>query len=326
MNGDLSATAVVFESQGKVNTWDIELPEPGDDGVLIENVYTGISVGTESWILRGERTEGSGFPCIPGYQQTGIVAHVGSRVDSVRVGDRVNAPCTSLNPGINAAWGGHVSRSVVDHRRVVKIPDGVSLKAASLAKLFAVGYRGVLQTDIEKAELVAVVGLGMVGQGYAQIARHRGAHVFGTDLAPNRVELGGKHSCAFVAVGSDLMEAVREADPGGADVVVEATGKAELIDWCIEMVGEGGRVVWQGWYPGRVSFDFGPAHEKRVTMVFPCFMEGEDVVLDMMESGELAVEPLITHVFDAQDAAKAYELMLGDPNEFLGITLKWREE
>jgi len=323
---DLRATAVVFEGPRKVSLREIELPEPGEADVIIENVYTGISVGTEGWILRGERPVDTGFPCVPGYQQTGIISYVGPNVEGIRVGDRVNCLNTRLPAGLSAGWGAHVSRSVSAGGAVVKVPDGVSLKAASLAKLFAVGYHGVEQTEIQEGDLVAVVGLGLIGQGYAQIARARGAKVVGADLAQTRIDLAREYSCDAAVLSAELEDAVREIKPEGADVVVETAGKTELIDWCVKLARHGAKIVWQGWYPGRVSFEFHPAHGKRVKMIFPCSYEGEDVVLDMLAKGRLAIEPLITAVYPASQAPKAYELMLGDPNQFLGVTIKWRDE
>ena len=323
---DLTATAVVFEEPRKVSLREIQLPAPGDEDVVIDNVYTGISVGTEGWILRGERPVDTGFPCVPGYQQSGIISYVGPKVQSLRVGDRVNCLSTRLPSDISAGWGGHVSRSVNAEKAVVKVPDGVSLKAASLAKLFAVGYHGVQQTELHKGDLVAVVGLGLIGQGYAQIARASGAQVVGADLAQTRIELAREYSCDAAVLSAELEDAVREIKPEGADVVVETAGKTELIDWCVKLARRGAKIVWQGWYPGRVSFDFHPAHGKRVKMIFPCSFEGEDVVLDMLAKGQLAIEPLITAVYPASQAPKAYELMLGDPNAFLGVTIKWRDE
>jgi len=323
---DLSATAIVFEGPREVKLREIQLPEPGEEDVIVENIYTGISVGTEGWILRGERPIDTRFPCVPGYQQSGIVSYAGPRVTGLAVGDRVNSPSTKLPPEVNCGWGGHVSRSVVSFRSAVKIPDGVSLKAASLAKLFAVGYHGVQQTQLAAGDLVAVVGLGLIGQGYAQVARARGAQVLGSDLAQIRIDMARTYSCDAAVLSAELEDAVREIKPDGADVVVETAGKTELIDWCVKLARQGAKIVWQGWYPGRVSFDFHPAHMKRVRMLFPCSYEGEDAVLDMMAKGQLAIEPLITAVFSASDAVRAYELMLSDPSDFLGITLRWRDE
>lgn len=323
---DLTSTAVVFESPRVATLREITLPEPGDEDIIIENVYTGISVGTEGWIFRGERPVDTRYPCVPGYQQSGIVAYVGPKVEGIRVGDRVNAPFTRLPAEVNPGWGGHVSRSVTNYRSAMKIPDEVSLKAASLAKLFAVGYHGVQQTDVQNGDLVALLGAGLIGQGYAQIARTRGAKVVCTDVAPMRLDVAREYSCDVAVMNGEMEDAVRDVKQDGADVVVDTTGKTELIDWCVSLARQGAKIVWQGWYPGRVSFDFHPAHGKRVKMIFPCSWEGEGVVLDMLAKKQITIDPLITAVFDASQAEDAYKLMLSDPQSFLGITLKWRDE
>ncbi len=324
---DLSATAVVFERPNEMKLRNIELPAPGDEDVVIDNVYTGVSVGTEGWILRGQRPEDTRFPCVPGYQQTGIISYVGSGVTGHQVGDRVNASGTRLAEGeCVACWGGHVSRSVTDYRGVVKIPDRVSLKAASMSKLFSVGYHGVQQSGLGKGDLVAVIGMGFIGQGFAQVARAKGATVIGGDLVDSRLALAGKYSCDTAVNGAELERAIKLISPEGADVTADTTGNTRLIDSCVRMVKPGGTVVWQGWYPGEVCFAFHPAHNKRVKMAFPCGWEGEEVVLDMLADGRLTIEPLISHTIDASDAEDAYALMSSSPSDFMGITLKWRDE
>jgi threonine dehydrogenase-like Zn-dependent dehydrogenase len=58
-------------------------------------------------------------------------------------------------------------------------------------------------------------------------------------------------------------------------------------------------------------------------MVFPCSLEGEAEVLRLLAEGKLVLEPLITHVFDADDAPKAWDMLLNRPQEALGVVLKW---
>lgn len=323
---DLSSIAVVFEAPRDVKLREIQLPEPGDEDIIIDNVYTGISVGAEGCVLCGDRPEEICFPCVPGYQQSGIVTYTGSKVSEFKIGDRVNSLRTKLPPDVHYGWGGHSSRSVTNARSAVKIPDKVSLKEASLAKLFAVGYHGVKQANIQEGDLVALIGLGVIGQGFAQIARARGAQVIGADVLHTRLELARTYSCDVAVLSNELANAIREIKSEGADVVVDTTGKTETIDACVRLVREGGKVVGQGWYPGRVSFDFHPAHTKRVRMMFPCAWEGEEIVLDMLAKRELTIEPLITHLYSAKEAPKAYQMILNSPQEFLGITLKWRDD
>ena len=193
--------------------------------------------------------------------------------------------------------------------------------------MFAVGYRGVKETGIKLDDLAVVMGLGVIGQGYAQLARLSGARVIGADIIPIRRELASLHSCDMMvdSVGQSLADAVFAEKLDGADIVAEVTGKTELIDEAVKIVRSQGKIVWQGWYPGNVSFYFHAAHRKRVTMVFPWSLEGEADVLRLLAENRLVVEPLITHVFDASDAPKAWDMLLNRPQEALGVVLKWRE-
>lgn len=321
----IKAKAVVFAEPREVEVWELDMPDPGPEDIVVRMIYSGISVGTEGWILRGERPEDSKFPCVPGYQQTGEVVEIGPEVKGIAVGDIVNLWSSRLPDAVNHGWGGHVEYSVQDYRSAVRVPQGLSLPVAALAKLFAVGYRGVLQTGVESGDLVAVIGQGIIGQGYAQLARLSGARVIGAEVLPMRRALAAKHSCDAVveATGEPLRKAVFAEKPGGADVVAETAGKTELMDHAVEVVKTFGKLVWQGWYPGRVSFQFHPAHTKRVTMVFPCSLEGEAEVLRLLAEGKLVLEPLITHILPAEDAPRAWDMLLNRADEALGVVLRW---
>jgi len=321
----IKSKAVVFVEPRRVEIWELNMPDPGPEDIVVRMIYSGISVGTEGWILRGERPEDTRFPCVPGYQQTGEVVEVGREVKGIAVGDVVNLWSSRLPEGVNYGWGAHVEHSVQNYKGAVKVPEGVPLPVAALAKLFCVGYRGVRQTGIGTDDLVAVIGLGLIGQGYAQIARLSGARVVGADIVPLRRELAALHSCDKVvdSAGKALADAVFAEKPDGADVAVEAAGKTELMDDAVKVVRPFGKLVWQGWYPGKVSFAFHPAHIKRVTMVFPCALEGEPEVLRLLAEKKLVLEPLITHVFDAADAPKAWDMLLNRPHETLGVVLRW---
>ncbi len=121
----------------------------------------------------------------------------------------------------------------------------------------------------------------------------------------------------------DLVAEVQRHFPGGADVVVEASGFAENLPMCLEMVREPGRILLQGWYPGDVSFNFQRAHHKRVTVHFPCYLEGEDVVLTMIEREQLHIEPLITHILPSYQAPEAFRLVVEEPESIMGMLLDW---
>jgi threonine dehydrogenase-like Zn-dependent dehydrogenase len=149
--------------------------------------------------------------------------------------------------------------------------------------------------------------------------------VIASDKAPLRVELSRLYAAhaAFDASHVDFAAMVRDRCPQGADVVVEATGLAENIPACIDMVREQGRILLQGWYPGEICINFHQAHLKRVTVLFPCYLEDEEVVLTMVEREKLHIKPLITHILPASHAPEAYRLILEHPDKTMGMLLDW---
>ena len=73
---------------------------------------------------------------------------------------------------------------------VVPVPDGVSLEHACFTTLGSIALHAVSTANIGLGETVAVIGLGLVGQLVAQLARLQGGTVVGIDLKQERIELG----------------------------------------------------------------------------------------------------------------------------------------
>jgi len=323
----LKTNAAVVTAPGKVEFREIAIPDPGPGDLLVDVVYSGISMGTERWWFTGQRPDFP-HPNIIGYQNVGYVARVGAEVSGGwRVGDRVALGTSRLEPPV-AGTGAHVGRAVDTASKAVKIPDGVPLKDAAIHWLFAVGWRGVNMCAVQSGDLVVCIGLGVIGQGFCQIARLRGAMVIGADLLDDRCELARRYSCDEVVNPGreDLKAAVRARAPEGADIAVEAIGRTELIDQCVDLVRPLGKIVWQGWYPGEARFKFHPAHGKRVTMYFPCYLDGQQEVLRLTAAGHLHVGPFVSRVLPADRCAEAYRIMVEEPQTVMTMALQWREE
>jgi len=319
--------AVVVYGVNDVRVVEIPIPELTPEDVRVKVRYTGISVGTERWLVTGQRPDAP-YPIITGYQNCGVVEAVGAKVKNVQVGDRVSVGTTRVLPPINPGWAGHVGVAVANAGAVVPIPDRVSFEEAALERLAAVGLRGARMANIRANENVVIIGQGMIGHLLGQIARSWDAFVIASDRLPYRVELARQHS-ADIAVWverEDLTAIVQQNFPRGADLVVEATGYAENIPLCLDLVREQGRILLQGWYPGDVCFNFHRAHHKRVTVYFPCYLEGEDVVLNMIERGKLRIKPLITHILPASLAPEAFRMIVEEPSRIMGMILDWEED
>lgn len=332
----MKAPAVVFPEPGRVEIWNMEVPELGPEEVRVRTAFSGISQGTERWALTGryghfDEDYSAYYPCSPGYQAAGVVEAVGPSVSDLAAGDHVFVPGTRfLHPDLKypgPCTASHSGMLVASRSAVTRVAPEVDLAAAALYHMAGVSRHGVRLAGVKPGELVAVIGLGMIGQMTAQAAKRAGARVLATDLIALRVEAAAKYSAdrALDANAERLEDAVRAVAPDGADVVVDTTGDHRIIDRCLGLIRREGRILLQGYYPAPICFDFHPTHIMRPTVVFPCGWDDEynDKLAADLASGELAIGPLITHRIPFDEAPSAYRLVLEHPEQSLGMVLSW---
>ena len=175
-----------------------------------------------------------------GYSSAGWVVEVGDCVSEYRVGDRL--ACAG------AGYANHADYNYVPRNLTARIPEGVSLEAASFATVGAVALQGVRQAVPTLGESVGVLGLGLVGQLTVQLLRANGCRVFGFDPDPARAKLAIELG-AHAAVSADAEAAGDRFTRGrGLDAVIVAasTASAGPLEQAGEMSRLRGRVVVVG--------------------------------------------------------------------------------
>lgn len=321
----MKARAIVFPRQDEVEIGWHHLPELRPNEMLVRTEFSGVSQGTEIWAFTGRRPEIK-FPTVPGYQAVGIVEAIGREVTQFQVGQRVKFKSCRLPDNYPPTWmGAHASHSVVSE--ATPVPDGVDPVEAALASLPAVCYRGINMLNIRIGDLVVVTGQGLIGQGSAQLARLRGATVIATDINPMRLELSRKYSSdiAINPKDRDPAQVIRTIKPGGADVVIETTGRSDMFAECINMLRWEGQLLLQGWYPQPITFDFHTIHMKKPTIAVTC---GHDIggiatVLDLMRQDKINFRELITHLVPVSEAPRIYPQMASGSPDILGVVFDW---
>jgi 2-desacetyl-2-hydroxyethyl bacteriochlorophyllide A dehydrogenase len=334
----MKAPAVVFVEPRRMELREMVLPEVGPSQIGIKTVFSGISQGTERWALTGrynhfDENVPEFYPCSPGYQAAGVVDVVGAEVEGFAVGDHAFTMGTHFDDADHKYAGpmqaSHSGYLVVDAASAWKVAPEVDLAGASLFHMAGVSRSGVRITKIEPGDLVALIGLGMIGQMSAQAARRAGARVIATDLIPERCQAAATYSADRVVDGTtqSLEDAVREEKPDGADVVIDTTGISAMYDRCRDLIRHEGKIMMQGYYADPITIEFHPTHLTRASVTFPCGWDDEfnDELADDMATGTIAIEPLITHRIAYTDAAEAYEMVLDHPERSLGMVLDWSE-
>src|ERR1700756_1894544 len=127
-----------------------------------------------------------------GYSGAGIVGEIHGSVSDIQVGDRV---------AYGGEGAGHAESIVTGRNLVAKIPDGVSFDHAAFATLGAIALNAIRTAQLGVGDRVAIIGLGLVGQLTAQLARAQGAQVMAIDLRPARVRLAIESGADFGLAG-----------------------------------------------------------------------------------------------------------------------------
>src|SRR5271166_3708015 len=131
-------------------------------------------------------------PQSPGYSSAGTVLAVGEGVTDLQPGDRV--ACAG------AGFAVHAEIACVPRLLVARIParalgvsgsgtDEVPFDEAAFATLGAVALHGIRNAEAKLGDLVAVIGLGLLGQLTVQLLKAAGCRVLGIDLDLVRADL-----------------------------------------------------------------------------------------------------------------------------------------
>ncbi|WP_328615016.1 quinone oxidoreductase [Amycolatopsis sp. NBC_00355] len=162
------------------------------------------------------------LPFVPGLEGAGTVAEVGPDVAGFAVGDRV-------------AWqgslGSYAARKVLPASIAVKVPEGVSLETAAATMLQGVTAHYLVASTFEVKpghDVLVHAAAGGVGLLLVQLAKARGARVFGTVSTDEKAELArGAGADEVIRYDrEDFATRVRELTDGeGVDVVYDGVGK-----------------------------------------------------------------------------------------------------
>jgi NADPH2:quinone reductase len=187
------------------------------------------------------------LPFIPGSEFAGEVVEVAEGVTAVAVGDRVFG---------SVFIGAFADEVVVSASSLARIPDTVDdVTAAAFGVAYRTAYH-VLRSvaELEPGDELVVLGAGGgVGTAAVQLGALLGATV--TAVASSDEKLEVAKACGATRLinhrAGDLRQALRDALPGGAEVVVDPVG-GDLSEPALRAVHWGGRFVTVGFASGTI--------------------------------------------------------------------------
>jgi 3-hydroxyethyl bacteriochlorophyllide a dehydrogenase len=313
---EMDALAVVLEAPERLALSRVGLTPPGEDDVVVDIAWSGISTGTEKllWTGRMPAFPGMGYPLVPGYESVGRVREAGAR-SGHSPGELVFVPGAKCYGDIRGLFGGAASRVVVPGSRVFAVDAALGERAVLLA-LAATGHHALAAgADLRSApQAELIVGHGVLGRLIARLAVAAG----GSPVVWERDDVR--------AGGADGYRVVRPEDDPRRDyrVIVDVSGDANILDDLVARLAPGGEIVLAGFYSQRLTFAFPPAFMREARLRAAAEWKREDMlaVKALVESGALSLDALITHREQAADAERAYRTAFGDA-ACLKMILDW---
>jgi predicted dehydrogenase/threonine dehydrogenase-like Zn-dependent dehydrogenase len=233
---------------GKITLNEVPAPACKAGGVLVRNVASLISVGTEKLMIEmGQKSllgkakarpdlvrqawakaKKEGFlsvykeamnrldePIPLGYSAAGVVLEVGTGVQGFMPGDRVAVA--------GVGYASHAETVWVPENLCLPLPERVDFAAGAFLMLGGIALHGVREAGLTLGEKAVVIGLGLLGLLSVQLLRAQGCRVIGVDLDRGKGELAKTLGADLSLVpGEDDVEAAVDNLTGGcgADAII----------------------------------------------------------------------------------------------------------
>jgi 2-desacetyl-2-hydroxyethyl bacteriochlorophyllide A dehydrogenase len=326
--------------------------------MLVRNLFSGIC-GTDRHVYHtghwvSKEKDSLNYPAILGHEGSAEIVELGEGVhydgagQSIKVGDMVayrdilecgtcrfclqgltnicsNMIPSALKPGTFSEYFTYPSRLFV---RV----DGITPLQGSLIEPGGVALHGSRRGEVKIGDTVLIIGAGPISLMRLQFVRYQGAtQIIVSEPSEKRRALAKKLGADVVLnpLTDNVVEEVRSrTSTYGADVVFEDSGRPESVLLAVEAARPRANIVLTGIGNEPLTIDYVP----RVMLLemslmgscaysmWPGRSHDYVVVADMIRSGQLQVDDILTKSFPLEDFQQAFDLA-DDPEAALKVTI-----
>ena len=322
----------VYYSNHDVRIQEAPIPQIGDDEALLKVMASGIC-GSD--VIEWYRVPKA--PIVLGHEAAGVIDKVGSKVKSLKVGDRVfvshHVPCnecrycqrgnhtachtlhtTNYYPGAFSQYV-RVPKINID-LGIYKLPDDMSFEEATFIEPLACVSRGQRLANLQKDDTVLIIGGGIAGILHLQLARFKGIkNIVVTDINPFRLELAKKFGATKVLNAKEnLPQKLKEVNDGRlADQVIVCTGATSAAISALDDVENGGTILFFAVPDPTVKLPV-PINQfwrNEITMRTSYGAAPNDLKnsMQILATKQLNIKDMITHKLSLAEAQKGFSLM-----------------
>jgi 2-desacetyl-2-hydroxyethyl bacteriochlorophyllide A dehydrogenase len=333
-----SSKAVVTTSANKSALANVSVADLGEKQVAIRTISSGVSTGTDKWVISGRFEWGNfAFPLVPGYQRSGIVEAIGSKVSHVKVGQQVFATASINYADATAGWGAHTSYGISEDFEVFDA-TGIPPERSAFGVVAQVGFNAASRIIANPADRVLVIGDGVIGASGALCAKARGFKPL--LLGRHDSRLAKIHSLGITTANSNTVTQ-KELSDFAPIAVIDTVQSPEAFElyyralpatWAAETFGNSrtgiGQIIFSGHTPDGANTWADMAHlqkqELTVHFVSGWVAHRIEQTLELMKSGGLSLEKIATaYPADEADIEKLFANIAAGKSPDVAAYINW---
>ena len=347
--GDTMTNKAVFLAGiNRLETREVPMPKIKDDEVLVKIEYVGICGSDVHYFENGRIGD---FivtnDMILGHECAGVVEKIGSKVKTLKVGDKV-----ALEPGLTCGQceycrsgkynlcpdveffatppchGCLMNYVAHPESMAFKLADNMSTKDGALVEPFAVGIHAANLGEVKLGSSAIILGAGCIGLMTLAACRAMGAgDVTVVDVIAKRLDAAKKLGATrvFNARTQDVEEELLAVTGGkGVEIVFETAGTVETIRQSPYLVARGGKIVLVGMAPQDIiPFDIAKilAKEASIVTVFR-YRNIYPQAISAISSGATDISGMVTHEFGFEETAKAFDYVIENKEDIVKAVIR----
>ena len=273
-------------------------------------------------------------PLILGHEPSGIVAQVGKDVKNFKESDRVLLPavltcgscefcrtgreniCQTMTMFGNNIDGAYAEYVVVPGKDIFHLPNEIPLEEGSIiADAISTPYHAVKnRAEVRAGDSVVVLGCGGVGVNVVQVAAACGGIVIAVDVSDKKLEWAKKLGATYTINPTkveNLGKEVKKLTGGGADIAIEAIGRAQTIEIAFSTLRKGGRLVVVGYTNEEIKLSAAKImyFEMEIRGSLGCRPVDYPKLIELCRIGKIKVKELVTQKFKLEQINDAFDLL-----------------
>lgn len=337
--------AIQITKPFEINLIEKEMPTAAEGEALLKVLYCGIC-GADVASFTGNQPFTT-YPRIPGHEFSAQIVSVPENDKGFKAGDVITCnpyfncgECYACKRGIVNACHDNQTMGVQrdgSFQEYITMPverlihgRGLAAKQLALIEPFSISAHALSRAEVKKGDNLLIMGAGPIGLFALLRAKSMGARVAIADLLESRLALAKEYGADMIINNKTDDFSVRcnnFTDYQGFDVCVEACGAPETFLACIDKAAHGANIILIGNGKRETTFVHSIILKKELNIFGSrnAFTKDFETLIDLVASGAVDVDKMITDVYDAENAKAAFDSLVNNDGSINKLLIKFSD-